>query len=157
MLLLQNRLTQAMVFCGRAIFKGPKNHMWLESHSLPTMGLSKQDKGYLDACFQSACTDQKIPKLYCRRFQGREEAVTYYRHALALWSSVPSDPEIRSRTTPGHQSPRPGQWRWPMQCLPPRRGRCSAPGLPGISGTLTLWLGTLLPSHSSPSLLSQPP
>ncbi|CAK6439766.1 unnamed protein product [Pipistrellus nathusii] len=33
--LLQNRLAQAMVFCGRATLKGPKSCTWLESHSLP--------------------------------------------------------------------------------------------------------------------------
>ena len=37
--LLQNRLGQAVVFCGRATLKGPKSHMWLASRSLPTTGL----------------------------------------------------------------------------------------------------------------------
>ncbi|CAK6448861.1 unnamed protein product [Pipistrellus nathusii] len=37
--LLQNRLAQAMVFCGRATLKGLKSRMWLESRSLLTMGI----------------------------------------------------------------------------------------------------------------------
>nr|KAF6331833.1 hypothetical protein mPipKuh1_008142 [Pipistrellus kuhlii] len=41
--LLQNRLTQAVVFCGRATLKGPKNRMWLASRSLPTTGLHYPD------------------------------------------------------------------------------------------------------------------
>nr|KAF6374440.1 hypothetical protein mPipKuh1_009659 [Pipistrellus kuhlii] len=36
--LLQHRLAQAVVFCGRATLKGPKSRMWLLSRSLPTHG-----------------------------------------------------------------------------------------------------------------------
>ena len=32
---LQTRLAQVVVFCGRAILKGPKSHMWLVSHWWP--------------------------------------------------------------------------------------------------------------------------
>ncbi|CAK6444436.1 unnamed protein product [Pipistrellus nathusii] len=39
MSLLQNRLTQAVVFCGRATLKGPKSRMWLVSRSLLTTAL----------------------------------------------------------------------------------------------------------------------
>nr|KAF6374147.1 hypothetical protein mPipKuh1_009386 [Pipistrellus kuhlii] len=37
--LLQHRLAQAVVFCGRATLKGPKSYMWLTSCSLPTTAL----------------------------------------------------------------------------------------------------------------------
>nr|KAF6353591.1 hypothetical protein mPipKuh1_010504 [Pipistrellus kuhlii] len=37
--LLQNRLAQALGFCGRATFKGPKSCMWLLSPHLPTTAL----------------------------------------------------------------------------------------------------------------------
>ena len=37
--LLQNRLAQAEVFCGRATLRGPKSRLWLASRSLPTTGL----------------------------------------------------------------------------------------------------------------------
>ena len=38
--LVQNRLAQAVVFCGRGTLKGPKTCMWLVvSRSLPTTGL----------------------------------------------------------------------------------------------------------------------
>nr|KAF6393905.1 hypothetical protein mPipKuh1_016819 [Pipistrellus kuhlii] len=40
--LLQNRLAQAVVFCGRATLRGPKSHMWLASCSLPTTGPAQQ-------------------------------------------------------------------------------------------------------------------
>ena len=39
--LLQNRLAQAMIFCGRAILKGPKSHMWLLSNILPATGIDQ--------------------------------------------------------------------------------------------------------------------
>nr|KAF6342998.1 hypothetical protein mPipKuh1_010729 [Pipistrellus kuhlii] len=44
---LQDRLAQAVVFCGRATLKGPKNRMWLASRSLPTTNVGNGVKRLL--------------------------------------------------------------------------------------------------------------
>lgn len=38
--LLQNRLAQAVLLCGRATLNGPKSRMWLTSRILPTIGIA---------------------------------------------------------------------------------------------------------------------